>query len=144
MSTYNLMYGMNTFTMFVVPALFGVHPEELPRYRDCFLEKEDEKVILLILDRTGKPNRGDYDVKVYTEHPDFIGIREKLVTADFTDDTYAYYRFHIPEKHRKDLELAIEGEITKMSSEFKDLIYKVFPKIEEELKRVFDDEKSRE
>lgn len=140
MSTYNLMYGMNPMTMFIVPALFGVHPEKLPRYNDCFAVQEEDDVVLEILSRTGKPSRWDYDVSIFTEHPDFIGIREKLVKPEFTDDTYAYYLFKIPEKHRGDLLLAITGKIQLTSDKFKALIHSIFPKIEKQLKIILGNE----
>lgn len=43
MSLYNMVNGMNQATFFVLPML-GRHPDEYPRFRDCFAGKT-ERVI---------------------------------------------------------------------------------------------------
>ena len=138
MSIYNLMYGLNPITLFIIPILFEKHIDELPRFRDCFVEKEGNDLVLSVLDRTGLPNRHDYDVTIYTENPDFIDIREKLVKKDFTDDTYAYYRFKIPEKWRVDFLLCVGAIPHKTSDSFQQLIRKIWPKLEQPLNVIFE------
>lgn len=139
MSTYNLMYGMNPMTLFIVPMLFEKHPDELPRFRDSFVRKEDDVLIILILSRTGKHIRDEYDTEIFTEHPEFTGIEEKLITKDFIDNTYAWYRFNVPEKWQEDFKKIIMGNAHDVSDDLKDLVKRIFPKLKNELKIVFNE-----
>ena len=55
MSLYNLIYGVSSATFVILPML-GKHPEEYPRFRDCFLEPmgyklENEFPIMAALER---------------------------------------------------------------------------------------------
>ncbi len=54
MSLYNMINGVNPATFFILPML-GKHPDEYPRFRDCFVG-EDQKSIE-ILTRVGGGNR---------------------------------------------------------------------------------------
>ena len=132
------MYGMNPLTLFIIPALFAKHPEDLPRFRDCKIERKDNYLSIAVLSRTGLPIRDNYDVSIYTEHPDFVEIREVLSTDEFVDDTYAYYIFRFPEKFRKDLAYTLASEPNKTSDEFKKLIYGVWPKIKPQISVMFE------
>lgn len=38
MSLYNMLNGVNPCTFLILPML-GKHPDEYPRFRDCFIEE---------------------------------------------------------------------------------------------------------
>ena len=44
MSLYNMLFGVNPSTYFLLP-LIGIPPDDLPRYRDCFLSDDNDKQI---------------------------------------------------------------------------------------------------
>jgi hypothetical protein len=46
MSLYNMMNGANPATFFILPMLGEKHPEQYPRFRDCFVVF----VLMLIVD----------------------------------------------------------------------------------------------
>ena len=47
MSLYNMLHGVNPSTFFILPMLGEKHPDEYPRFRDCFIG--DDKNILSII-----------------------------------------------------------------------------------------------
>ena len=137
MSFYNMMHGFNPCVLFILPML-GKHPDEYPRFRDCFIGDEshpeyDNKII--VYTRTGGGNRDDYvdENKALTEMPGYI--------TDYDDDfdsTYASFVFEPPEQWKQDFEHFTQGEgYQKFSKEYVEQIKKIFPKLEEKLNEIF-------
>lgn len=50
-----MLHGVNPATFLILPML-GKHPDEYPRFRDCFITEDDH---ILILTRVGGPNRDE-------------------------------------------------------------------------------------
>ena len=125
---YNLMNGVQPITFLLLPILFEQHPDNLPRFRDCFLAAEgkphlDGKIILVT--RVGGPNRNTgYGEQVYTDHPQFIE------TWDWqADNTYGLYAFDCPEKWQADFDLVQQTALKQCSEEYKQLVLSRFPKL---------------
>ena len=119
MSIYNMMYGVNPATFLILPML-GMHPDEYPRFRDCFVDDGQ----ILVLTRVGGNNRncGFGEEKLY-KHPNFV----KTYDSE-QDSTYGYYVFSVPEKWKDDFERLLRRE--NPSSEYLTQMCKVFPKLE--------------
>ena len=65
MSLYNMVNGVKPTTFFVLPML-GKHPDEYPRFRDCFLSDEEHPQYddhIHIYTRTGGGNREGYEAE---------------------------------------------------------------------------------
>ena len=65
MSMYNMMNGATPATFIILPML-GKHPDEYPRFRDCFTGDEEQGIedAIIIYTRTGGGNRGDYEEEI--------------------------------------------------------------------------------
>lgn len=89
MSMYNLVFG-DASHLLPLAYLFGI--TEIPRYRDLWVEKNDdpEKVTLVIYTRTGGGNREEYLLENarLAEHPGYVGDED-----DSFDSTYATFKF---------------------------------------------------
>jgi len=139
MSLYNVINGVNQFTFLVLPML-DKHPDEYPKFRDCFVKDESRPDLdnhIHVYTRTGGGNREGYieENKKMTDHPNFV--------TDFDDDfdsTFASWIFSIPEKWKNDFNLLQKGEIRSISKEYKEQIMKVFPKLKETLTALFQKE----
>ena len=139
MSLYNMMNGVN-WTAFLCLPVLGKHPDEYPRFRDSFVGIEgrpefDGKIVLLT--RTGGNNREDYQDEIDEMYsmPTFI--------ADFDDDfdnTYAYWVFDIPEEWKKDFLLVMDRKFTEVSQGYVDMVSKVYPKVEAQIRAIFSGE----
>jgi len=137
MSLYNLIHGMTNATFFVLPML-GKHPDEYPRFRDCFLEDEEHPECndyIQIYTRVGGNNRncGYGEEKLYKD-PNFVTTFD-----DSFDNTYATYVFKVPEKWKTDFEKYKQGKIKEFSKEYKKEIYRVFPKLKDKLDKLFNE-----
>lgn len=139
MSLYNMMNGMTPATFFILPML-GKHPDEYPRFRDCFLADEDHPEFddhIIIYTRTGGGNRGDYitENQEMRDIPEFIGDYD-----DEFDNTYANWVFKVPDKWKDDFGKITNGEIKKISNEYKAELYRIFPKLKEKFDELFESE----
>ena len=124
MSLYHLMNGVNPATFLILPML-GKHPEEYPRFRDCFVTEDKH---ILILTRVGGGNRNTgFGEEVMEQDPLFV----KTYDADW-DSTYGYYEFRVPEQWQADFDRLMVGE--KPSKEYLDQMCKVYPKLEEKFR----------
>lgn len=110
MSLYNMLFGTNPLTPFILAAL-NLDMSEIPRFRDVELEGSDK---LLILTRTGGGNRDYYDSpqsRIDSEagltDEDLVGPYNQdlrghscfLYEHDMEDDaTYAEFTFKVPEE----------------------------------------------
>lgn len=141
MSLYNMINGVNPATFYILPML-GKHPDEYPRFRDCFvgsLENSEEldsigipkktttiEKVISVYTRVGGNNRGTYseEIRALREMPTYIKDYD-----DSFDNTFATFVFSVPEKWEKDFDtIAIEISNT-ITSEYKEELKKVYPKL---------------
>ena len=135
MSLYNMINGVSSATFFILPML-GKHPEEYPRFRDCFLrdgEHPEYDWHIHVYTRVGGNNRncGFGEEELYN-HPNFIDSFD-----DSFDNTFATYVFSVPEKWKTDFEKIKNGNLKDISEEYKKELYRVFPKLKEEFDEMF-------
>lgn len=149
MSLYNAIYGVNQATFFILPML-GKHPDEYPRFRDCFigglensdendlfgipLKKTSDEKVISIYTRVGGGNRDSYknEIEQLQKLPNYL--------RDYDDDfdsTFATFVFSIPEKWKADFDKITENKINEISDEYKKEIKRVFPKIAEKFNELF-------
>lgn len=136
MCFYNSINGVNQSTFFILPML-GKHPDEYPRFRDCFLFDEDRpeyKGHIHIYTRTGGGNR-----EAYEEQNQMMVDMDGYVD-DYDDDfdsTYATWVFEVPEKWKADHDALITGNISAVSNEYKEQMKDVFPKLADKFDEMF-------
>lgn len=136
MSLYNLINGATPATFFVLPML-GKHPDQYPRFRDCFLsdqERPEYNDHIHIYTRTGGNNREDYEGsnQEMQSMPGFV--------ADYDDDfdnTYASWIFKVPEKWASDFAKIKSGNIKEISAEYRAELYRVYPNLKEKFDELF-------
>lgn len=118
MSLYNMLFGVNAAAP-VLLAMLGIDPDDVPRFRDCYLDEEKN---IVIYTRTGGGNRPYYEnAESYKaksgEEPDGRCWNDDLrKLPGFIDDcdddfdcTYAYFKFKVPEKFAHLIEKLPEG-----------------------------------
>ena len=133
MSMYNLLHGVNPSAFYFLPVL-GKHPDEFPRFRDCFLKDDDHPEYegkLHILTRTGGGNRSSYidENQAIRDIPGFIADYD----AEF-DSTYAFWIIDIPEQWAADVRnlFEVEGPV---SEEYIEQCASVYPKVADEIRK---------
>lgn len=138
MSLYNIMNGINPAAFFIYPVLFENHPDDFPRFRDCFYNSESRTIE--VYSRMGNGNREcweDYkdDCTCLACKCNIIEKNENFISRvdDTFDSTYCTFSFKIPEKYERDVELLLTGKIKDTSKEYKNLLINIFPKIKDEL-----------
>lgn len=111
MSLYNMLNGFNPACLFFMPML-GRKQDEYPRFRDCFLSEDDERIV--IFTRVGGNNRncGFGEEELYND-PNFVKTYD-----DEEDSTYGYYEFNVPEKWKEDFKKIINGDRVSVSDEY--------------------------
>lgn len=134
MSLYNLINGVNPATFFILPML-GKHPDLYPRFRDCYLD--DEGIRICVFTRVGGGNRHDYEQEI-TELQAMEGYIEDHDWEQ--DNTYAIFYFYVPEKFKDDCLKIQNSQFQETSQEYKDLLYKVYPKLKEKFDALFNTE----
>ena len=131
-----MMNGVNQLTFFVLPML-GKHPNEYPRFRNFFLKDEEHPKYdnyLHVYTRVGGGNRGcNFGEEELMKHPNFVTTFD-----DSYDNTYGTYVFSVPSEWKADFDKIVSGKILEISDDYKNQIYKVFPKLEEKLKGMFE------
>ena len=136
MNLYNLIFGVNEAALFVLPML-GRHPDEYPRFRDCFASDEEHPEYddhIHVYTRTGGGNR-----EAYTEENNAMRAMDGFV-ADFDDDfdgTYASWIFKVPERWKADYDHIASGHFDNLSPEYQAEIRRVYPKLNEKLDEIF-------
>lgn len=131
-----MMNGVGSATFFVLPML-GKHPEEYPRFRDCFIgDKEHTEYddMIHIYTRVGGENRDDYEKEI-----EALRSSEGYVT-DFDDNfdcTYCTFVFRVPEQFKADFKLFKENKIKDFSTEYRRVLYATFPKLKEQFDILF-------
>lgn len=115
-----MVHGYNAACLFLMPML-GRKQEDYPRFRDCFLSPDEKHID--IFTRVGGNNRncGFGEEELYKD-PLFVE------TFDYDEDnTYATYRFNVPDKWKADFEYIAKGEYGKVSDEYVDEVRKFYP-----------------
>lgn len=133
MSLYNALFGVNPATFLILPML-GKHPDEYPRFRDCFVGTDGPfGHSIVVYTRVGGNNRNTgYGEEWMLEHPDFI----KTYDDDF-DSTYGSYVFNVPKRWREDFLKIIDGKLAEISDDYFNEILRVYPTLEERVREVF-------
>ena len=133
MSLYNMMNGVNQATFFILPMLGEKHPDEYPRFRDCFVDEQDGQKVICVYTRVGGGNRGcGFGENELYAHPNFLTTED-----DDFDSTYASYYFSVPEEFKPDFDLILEGKLGDISSAYKKRLYNTFPKANDKLDTIF-------
>lgn len=130
MSLCNLMNGVNPAAFFIIPML-GKHPDEYPRFRDCFVG-EDKKTIEVFTHVGGGNRHSGYGEEELEKHPNFI----RTYDDDF-DSTYGTYVFSVPERWQADFDKILNGKTLFISEEYFNEILRVYPKLEDEFRKMF-------
>lgn len=134
MSFYNMINGVNPATFFILPMLGEKHPDAYPRFRDCFINTDNEKPEIHVYTRVGGGNRGDgYGEEELYKHPNFLTTFD-----DDFDRTFATYTFSVPDEWRADFDLIRDGKLTEISTEYKNRLYAVYPKLKETFDKLFE------
>lgn len=152
MSFYNMVNGVNSATFFFLPML-GKHPDEWPRFRDCFIGKPKFTVdkasgmpvteidipkngdkLIYVFTRTGGGNRESY-MKEIEEIKKMKGYIEDF--DDSFDQTFMTFVFKVPAKFEKDYDLVYNGKMTQTSKEYQETVLKVYPKLKTQLTDLF-------
>lgn len=134
MSFYNMVNGVNPSTFFILPMLGEKHPDEYPRFRDCFtVVDEKNNYEIHVLTRVGGNNRGQgFGEEELQKHPNYLYDQDEE-----EDNTYATYVFSVPKEWKKDFDKIAEGRVSEVSSEYQDRLRKVFPKLNEKFDIIF-------
>ena len=132
MSLYNTLNGMNLATFFILPML-DKHPNEYPRFRDCFTGEDNNSIVIYTRVGGGNRNCGFGEEELY-KHPNFI----KTYDDDF-DSTYGYYVFSIPNKWEKDFVAILNGKL--WSEEYHNQMCKIFPKLKDNFTQIYNKRK---
>ena len=137
MGLYNAINGVNQSAFWILPML-DKHPNEYPRFRDCFTSDEEHPEYdnhIHVYTRVGGGNRGEgYGEEELYKHPNYVTTFD-----DSFDNTYATYVFSVPEKWKDDFDKITSGNQMKISKEYLDKICSVFPKLESKFREAFKD-----
>lgn len=133
---YQMMNGVSQATFFILPML-EKHPDEYPRFRDCFTSDEEHPDFddyIHVYTRTGGNNRSDYELEnnAMKKMPEYV-----IDWDDSFDNTYASWIFKVPEKWKSDFNLIKEGRLKEVSLEYQKQLKKVYPKLVEKFDRLF-------
>jgi hypothetical protein len=133
-SMYRMTNGVNPSTFFVLPMLSEKHPDDYPRFRDCFsVVNEKGENQIHVLTRVGGANRNQgFGEEELQKHPNF------LYDADEEEDnTYATYVFSIPKEWKEDFKRITEGNLKEISQAYQHRLRKVFPKLNDKFDQLF-------
>jgi len=136
MSFYHMINGVKPATFFILPML-GKHPDEYPRFRDCFLGDQDHPQYddhIHVYTRTGGGNRESYkdEIAEMRAMPEYVTDWD-----DSFDCTYASWVFRVPDRWKEDFVRIKEGNLHAISDEYRAELYRVFPKLREKFNQIF-------
>ena len=136
MSLYNMIHGVTPATFYVLPML-GKHPDEYPRFRDCFLYDEEHPEFdkhIFIYTRTGGLNRSDY-----AKENGMIATMDGFVTTydNSFDNTFAYWVFRVPDRWQPDFDRFLSGNIRSFSPEYQAELRRIYPKLVDKWNELF-------
>lgn len=116
--------GYNPACVLFLPML-GRRSEEYPRFRDCFISEDGKHID--IYTRVGGNNReSGYGEETLYEDENFVTTFD-----DDYDNTYGTYRFKVPDKWLDDYNHIVEGELSKVSDEYVNIVKSFYPKLTE-------------
>jgi hypothetical protein len=117
MSLYNLLFGTNPFSN-VLLQMLGVSRDDVPRFRDCFLNEEGTEII--IHTRTGGGNRDEYESE--NDALTLIGGYKFDADDDF-DCTYADFHYAVPEACKSQVALMKDlGAVTNPAERWQEVL----------------------
>ena len=128
MSFYNMIHGMNPATFLLLPML-GRHPDEYPRFRDCFVGDDNDTIV--ILTRVGGNNRVSCGEEILKGFEGFIRTWDRE-----DDNTYGLYEYSIPERWMDDYRKITLGNLTEISKEYREEMNRVYPKLKDEFEEI--------
>ena len=132
MSLYNALFGVRPATFFILPML-GKHPDEYPRFRDCFTSDEEHPRYdghIHVYTRVGGGNRDDYEAEIdrMRESPHYVTDFD-----DSFDSTFATFVFRIPDQWKPDFDAIAGGKLHEVSEAYQRRVREVFPKLADKL-----------
>lgn len=133
-----MLNGFNPACLYLMPML-GRKQEEYPRFRDCFLSDDNERIVIFTRVGGGNRNCGFGEEELYKDF-NFV----KTYDDDF-DSTYGYYEFNVPEKWKKGFDLIVSGELDKVSDEYVEYVSEFYPLLSKEgkIKELFRSENTK-
>lgn len=139
MSLYNMVNGVSPAAFFVLPMLGEKHPQDYPRFRDCFLSDEEHPEYdghIHLYTRVGGNNRGcGFGEEELHTHPNYVTTFD-----DSFDNTFATYVFSVPEEWKADYDKFVSGDIKGFSPEYQARCRAVFPKLKETFDKLWNDD----
>lgn len=120
MSLYNMLNGYNPACVLILPML-GKKAEDYPRFRDCFITDDGERIAIYTRVGGGNRNCGYGEEELY-EDPNFVTTYD-----DDFDHTYATYEFRVPKEWKKDFEIIKTMNFSNISDEYKQYLREFYP-----------------
>lgn len=117
MSLYNMLFGTNPFSG-VLLQMLGVSRDDVPRFRDCFLNEDGTEII--IHTRTGGGNRDDYE-----DENNLLTLIDgyKFDADDDFDCTYADFHYEVPEACESQVALMKDlGAVTEPAARWQEVL----------------------
>ena len=117
MSLYNMLFGTNPFSS-VLLQMLGITSDDVPRYRDCYLNEDGTEII--VHTRTGGGNREDYEDgnAAMTLVPGY-----KFDADDDFDCTYADFHYAVPESFKEQVALLKDlGAVSNPSERWQEVL----------------------
>lgn len=133
MSLYNMLNGVNLATFFILPML-DKHPDEYPRFRDCFVGEDNNSIVVYTRVGGGNRNCGFGEEELY-KHPNFIKTYD-----DCSDSTYGYYVFSIPKEWQEDFNAILNDKC--WTEAYHNQLCKVFPKLKDKFTEMYNKKKN--
>lgn len=130
MSLYNTLNGFNAACVFILP-LLGRHSDEYPRFRDCYVDADDNSIVIYTRVGGGNRNCGFGEEELY-EDPNFINTWD-----DDFDRTYGSYKFRCPDKWKTDFDNLLNSRFSDTSQEYRDLVKSFYPSLSDKLDEIF-------
>jgi hypothetical protein len=117
MSLYNMLFGTNPFSG-VLLQMLGITRDDVPRFRDCFLNEDGSEII--IHTRTGGGNREDYE-----DGNNYLTLVDgyKYDADDDFDSTYADFHYEVPEACKSQVALMKDlGAVTDPAARWQEVL----------------------
>lgn len=131
-----MINGVNPATFLILPMLGEKHPDQYPRFRDCFVTEDGS---IGVLTRVGGNNRNSgYGEEVLQSHPNYLYDEDEE-----SDNTYAMYYFSVPDEWKDDFAKITNGKLLEISQAYKDRLYLVFPKLTEKFNNMFNSDNNK-
>lgn len=124
MSLYNMMHGFNISCILFLPML-GRKQDEYPRFRDCFLTKDEKRIAIYTRVSGNNRNYGYGEEELY-EDENFIRTYDNEFNS-----TYGTYEFKVPDKWINDFNKIVNKNIKEVSDEYVDYLKEFYPNLSE-------------